>query len=137
MIQNISYLCSLNSSSFWDANGWKNIVFCIIADGRSKVSPQVLDVLTLLGVYQHGVMIEKLNERPVSAHLFEFTTQVTLNSKLEIQGMAQGAVPIQVLFCLKEKNAQKVNKYLREMNTLTKWSRSIHIDGLLMLLVQF
>lgn len=30
------------------------VVVCIVADGRKKIHPRVLDCLTLLGVYQAG-----------------------------------------------------------------------------------
>jgi hypothetical protein len=31
------------------------VVVCIVADGRHKIHPKVLDVLTILGVYRDGL----------------------------------------------------------------------------------
>jgi chitin synthase len=79
-----------------------------MADGRSKIDPAVLDVLSLLGVYQDGIMVENIDNRPVTAHMFEYTTQMAITSKFKVLGSKDSVIPVQVLFCLKERNAQKV-----------------------------
>lgn len=45
---------------------------CIVADGRKKIHPAVLNCLTLLGVYQAGGhMKNAVNDHEVTAHVFE------------------------------------------------------------------
>ena len=46
-------------------------MICIIADGREKIHPRVLDMLSVLGVYQEGIAKSTINEKPVHAHLYE------------------------------------------------------------------
>ena len=49
-----------------------------MADGRRKVHPRVLDVLTLLGVYQPGDHMKgMLNNNPISAHLLSIANPPT------------------------------------------------------------
>lgn len=43
--KNIAYLCSRNRSDTWGPDGWKKVVVCIVADGRAKIHPRVLEVL--------------------------------------------------------------------------------------------
>lgn len=85
---------------------------CIVADGRKKVHPRVLDCLTLLGVYQPGDhMKNKVNEKEVTAHLFEYTTSFALDPNLHFKYPDKGIVPTQIIFCMKEKNQKKINSH--------------------------
>ncbi|KAI8914752.1 chitin synthase-domain-containing protein [Powellomyces hirtus] len=111
IMKNIAHLCTRSRSKTWGAEGWKKVVVCIVSDGRTKVNRRVLDVLGLMGVYQDGVMKDHVNEKPVTAHLFEYTTQVAVDSNLTMKGHEKGFVPVQILFCLKEKNAKKINSH--------------------------
>ena len=111
LMKNIAYLCSRSRSHTWGKEGWKKAVICIVSDGRSKINPRVLDVLGIMGVYQEGVMKDHVNEKPVTAHLFEYTTQISVSTDLKVHGHEKGFVPIQILFCLKEKNAKKINSH--------------------------
>jgi chitin synthase len=108
VFKNIAYLCSRNKSKTWGPEGWKKVVVCIVSDGRAKINSRVLDVLGIMGVYQNGIMKDNVNEKPVTAHIFEYTTQVCVSTDMKVQGHESGFVPVQVLFCLKEKNAKKV-----------------------------
>lgn len=83
----------------------------IVSDGRAKIHKRVLTVLGVLGAYQDGVMKNTFNGKPVTAHLFEYTTQITVDAELNVSGADAGIVPVQVLFCLKEKNAKKINSH--------------------------
>jgi chitin synthase len=56
-------------------------------------------------------MKDHVNRKPVTAHLFEYTTQVCVTPDLKVHGHDNGFVPVQVLFCLKEKNAKKINSH--------------------------
>ncbi|KAJ3495480.1 hypothetical protein NLJ89_g10618 [Agrocybe chaxingu] len=88
------------------------LFFCIVADGRKKVHPRVLDCLTLLGVYQPGDhMKNKVNEKEVTAHLFEYTTSFALDPNLHFKYPDKGIVPTQIIFCMKEKNQKKINSH--------------------------
>ncbi|KAG0181734.1 Chitin synthase, class 2 [Apophysomyces sp. BC1021] len=88
-----------------------NVVVCIVADGRQKCDPRVLEVLTAMGVYQKGIAKNIVNDRPVQAHLYEYTTQLSVDSDLNIKGVERGIVPVQILLCLKEQNAKKINSH--------------------------
>jgi chitin synthase len=111
LMKNIRYLCSLNSKN-WGPDGWKKVVVCIVSDGRSKINRKVLDILGLMGVYQDGIMKDSVNDVPVAAHMFEYTTQMCISQdhgkETTIRGCESGFFPMQILFCLKEKNAKKV-----------------------------
>ncbi|KAH6594845.1 hypothetical protein BASA50_006319 [Batrachochytrium salamandrivorans] len=111
LMKNIVYLCSRTRSKTWGTDGWKRIVVCIVSDGRAKINPRVLDVLGLMGVYQEGIMKDHVNEKPVTAHLFEYTTQVCVTPDLKVHGHEKGYVPVQIMFCLKENNAKKINSH--------------------------
>ena len=111
IMKNIAHLCSRKRSSMWGDEGWKKVVVCIVSDGRAKVNRRVLDVMGIMGVYQDGIMKDHVNEKTVTAHVFEYTTQVCVTPDLKVQGHDKGYVPVQVLFCLKEKNAKKINSH--------------------------
>ncbi|KAJ3413167.1 Chitin synthase, class 2 [Chytridiales sp. JEL 0842] len=111
LMKNISYLCQRSRSSTWGENGWKKVVICIVSDGRAKINPRVLNVLGIMGVYQEGLMKNKVNDKDVTAHIFEYTTQIALDTENNIRDLSTGLVPVQILFCLKEKNAKKINSH--------------------------
>ncbi|VVT49687.1 uncharacterized protein SAPINGB_P002393 [Magnusiomyces paraingens] len=112
VMKNIGHLVSRkNSPRHWGKDSWKKVVVCIVADGRSKVSPGVLNVLSAMGVFQEGIAKNYVNGKEVQAHIFEYTTQVSLDPDLTFQGAEKGIVPVQVMFCLKEKNAKKINSH--------------------------
>ena len=111
VMKNISHFCSRNRSRTWGKDGWEKIVVCIIADGRQKAHPRTLDALAAMGVYQDGIAKNLVNSRPVTAHLYEYTTQVSLDSDLRFKGAEKGIVPCQLIFCMKEKNQKKLNSH--------------------------
>ncbi|KAI8902281.1 chitin synthase-domain-containing protein [Globomyces pollinis-pini] len=109
--RNIQHLCSKKKSDVWGPDGWKKVVVCIVSDGRTKINPKTLAVIGLLGIYQEGLIKTSIEDKPVTAHLFEYSTQVSLDSSYSIKKPSANAVPIQVMFCLKEKNAKKINSH--------------------------
>ncbi|KAH9485002.1 Chitin synthase 3 [Psilocybe cubensis] len=112
VMRNIAHLCTRKNSQTWGPNAWEKVVVCIVADGRKKVHPRVLDCLTLLGVYQPGDhMKNKVNEKEVTAHLFEYTTSFALDPNLHFKYPDKGIVPTQIIFCMKEKNQKKINSH--------------------------
>ncbi|KAH8808930.1 class 2 chitin synthase [Xylogone sp. PMI_703] len=111
VMKNISHFCSRSKSRTWGENGWQKIVVCIVSDGRSKIHPRTLDALAAMGVYQSGIAKNLVNQKEVQAHVYEYTTQVSLDSDLKFKGAEKGIVPCQMIFCLKEKNAKKLNSH--------------------------
>ncbi|KAJ3101255.1 Chitin synthase, class 2 [Phlyctochytrium planicorne] len=119
LYKNIAYLCNSQSSK-WGQQGWKKIVICIVADGRTKINEQVLNVLGLMGVYQDGLAKPEIHGQDVVSHIFEFTSQTVVDEKQEILGHQEGFVPVQILFCMKEKNAKKINSHRWFLNAFGK-----------------
>ncbi|KAF2278823.1 chitin synthase 2 [Westerdykella ornata] len=111
VMRNISHFCSRTRSRTWGKDGWQKIVVCIISDGRQKVHPRTLDALAAMGCYQDGIAKNHVNQREVTAHVYEYTTQVSLDSDLKFKGAEKGIVPCQMIFCLKERNQKKLNSH--------------------------
>ncbi|KAI8803323.1 chitin synthase-domain-containing protein, partial [Cladochytrium replicatum] len=120
VFRNIAFMCSKTCNKSWGPQGWQNVVVTIVSDGRAKVHPRVLAVLGLMGVWHDHVVKTSVPvisesgetaERNVAAHLFEFTTQVGVDPDMRVRTHRDGLVPVQILFCLKEKNAKKINSH--------------------------
>ncbi|GME93154.1 unnamed protein product [Ambrosiozyma monospora] len=111
VFKNIAYLCKRKNSSTWGKDAWKKVVVVIVADGRNKVSPGVLEVLSAIGVYQEGIAKSFVNKKEVKSHLFEYTAQLSIDEDLKFVGADKGIVPVQIVFCLKETNAKKINSH--------------------------
>jgi len=111
VMKNISHFCSRSKSRTWGEHGWQKIVVCVVSDGRQKIHPRTLDALAAMGVYQDGIAKNLVNQKEVQAHVYEYTTQVSLDSELKFKGAEKGIVPVQMIFCLKEKNAKKLNSH--------------------------
>lgn len=107
--RNVAHLCKRNKSSVWGPNGWKNVQIVLISDGRSKINQGSLDYLAAIGVYQEDMAKSTVNGEPVKAHIFELTTQVSIDEELNYK--SEGTVPCQILFCLKEENQKKINSH--------------------------
>lgn len=80
----------------------------------------VLDVLATLGVYQDGIMKKEIDGKETVAHIFEYTTQLSIDSKPSLvapsldnsaDAAKSNLVPVQLIFCLKQKNAKKINSH--------------------------
>ncbi|KAI9097307.1 glycosyltransferase family 2 protein [Phlyctochytrium arcticum] len=110
LAQNLKYLCEKNKYG-WDENSWQKVAICIVADGRSKIHPNVLKVLEVMGVYQDGLAQSAVNGEPTTAHIFEYTPQTSLDPKMQLWASREGIPPMQVIFCLKELNAKKINSH--------------------------
>ncbi|EDN04342.1 chitin synthase 2 [Histoplasma mississippiense (nom. inval.)] len=111
IMRNITHFCSRTKSRTWGKDGWQKIVVCIIADGRQKVHPRTLNALAAMGVYQDGIAKNIVNQKPVNAHVYEYTTQVSLDPDLKFKGAEKGIMPCQIIFCLKERNEKKLNSH--------------------------
>lgn len=120
VMRNIAHFCSRAKSRTWGKDGWQKIVVCIISDGRAKVHPRTLDALAAMGCYQSGIAKNQVNQRDVTAHVYEYTTQVSLDADLKFKGAEKGIVPCQMIFCLKEKNEKKLNSHRWLFNAVGK-----------------
>ncbi|KAI1848170.1 hypothetical protein JX266_005883 [Neoarthrinium moseri] len=120
VMKNISHFCGRNKSRTWGEKGWQKIVVCIVSDGRMKIHPRTLDALAAMGVYQHGIAKNFVNQKAVQAHVYEYTTQVSLDADLKFKGAEKGIVPCQMIFCLKEKNQKKLNSHRWFFNAFGK-----------------
>ncbi|KAJ9098159.1 hypothetical protein QFC21_004488 [Naganishia friedmannii] len=111
--KNIAHLEGRKNSSTWGPGSWKKIVVCIVADGRANVHPRVLDILATMGIFQAGAMQSVIQDKEVKAHVFQHTTGCVLTpDKMQFKFIDnKGVVPMQMIFCLKEKNAKKINSH--------------------------
>lgn len=117
VMQNIRDIVNIKKTEFWNKGGpaWQKIVVCLIFDGIDPCDKGTLDVLATVGIYQDGVMKKDVDGKETTAHIFEYTTQlsVTANQKL-IQPHDDGPStlpPVQMIFCLKQKNSKKINSH--------------------------
>ncbi|KAK4131391.1 glycosyltransferase family 2 protein [Trichocladium antarcticum] len=117
VMQNIRDIVNLKKSSFWNRGGpaWQKIVVCLVFDGIDKVDKSVLDVLATIGIYQDGVVKKDVDGNDTVAHIFEYTTQlsVTPNQQLirPVDEGPQTLPPVQFIFCLKQANSKKINSH--------------------------
>ncbi|KAJ5726167.1 chitin synthase I [Penicillium malachiteum] len=112
VFKNIDHMCSRTSSKTWGKDSWKKIVVCVISDGRAKINPRTRGVLAGLGVYQDGIAKQQVNGKDVTAHIYEYTTQIGLEVKgTQVSLKPRSGPPVQMIFCLKEKNQKKINSH--------------------------
>lgn len=117
VMQNIRDIVNLKKSEFWNKGGpaWQKIVVCLVFDGIDPCDKGTLDLLATVGVYQDGIMKKDIDGKETVAHIFEYTTQlsVTPNQQL-IRPLDDGPStlpPVQMIFCLKQKNSKKINSH--------------------------
>ncbi|GLE04280.1 hypothetical protein PINS_up013191 [Pythium insidiosum] len=91
------------SPAFRGDDVWKNVLVCIVADGRENINDKMLDYLETVGLYDEDLLT--INSAGIGAHchVFEHTLQLTMNGK--------SLVPIQTVFALKEKKASKLDSH--------------------------
>ncbi|KAK7698699.1 Chitin synthase, class 3 [Diaporthe eres] len=117
VMQNIRDIVNLKKSTFWNKGGpaWQKIVVCMVFDGIGKTDKNALDVLATIGIYQDGVIKKDVNGEPTVAHIFEYTTQlsVTPNQQLirPLDDSPQTLPPVQMIFCVKAQNSKKINSH--------------------------
>ncbi|CAO3590745.1 unnamed protein product [Absidia cylindrospora] len=111
VMKNVAHLCSRDKSKTWGNGSWEKVVVCIVSDGRTKIHPRTLSLLAALGVYQDGLAKNIVGDKPVTAHIYEHTTQISIDPEMNVRGAEKGMMPCQILFCLKEKNQKKINSH--------------------------
>ncbi|KAK3326377.1 chitin synthase 3 [Apodospora peruviana] len=111
VFKNIEYMCKRSESKTWGKDAWKKIVVCVVSDGRAKINPRTRALLAGMGVYQEGIAKQQVNNKDVTAHIYEYTTQVGMTIKNDVVQLIPKQQPVQMLFCLKEKNQKKINSH--------------------------
>ncbi|KAK3944068.1 chitin synthase 3 [Diplogelasinospora grovesii] len=111
VFKNVEYMCKRNESKTWGKDAWKKIVVCIVSDGRAKINPRTRALLAGMGVYQEGIAKQQVNGKDVTAHIYEYTSQVGMAIKNDVVQLIPKQQPVQILFCLKEKNQKKINSH--------------------------
>ncbi|KAI0426449.1 chitin synthase G [Xylaria sp. FL1042] len=115
IMENIRDIINLRPASlFWNKGGptWQKIVLCIVMDGVDACDKGALAVLATVGVFQQGVLKKEVNGKDTVAHIFEYTTQlsVTPNQQLIRPTIsAESQPPVQIMLCLKAQNHGKIN----------------------------
>lgn len=117
VMQNIRDIVNLKKSTFWNKGGpaWQKIVVCMVFDGIEKTDKNVLDVLATIGVYQDAVVKKAVGENETVAHIFEYTTQLSVTPSQQLirplDDSPQTLPPVQFIFCVKQKNSKKINSH--------------------------
>ncbi|KAI1332539.1 glycosyltransferase family 2 protein [Xylariaceae sp. FL0255] len=111
VLKNVEFMCNRKESKTWGPDAWKKIVVCVVSDGRAKINPRTRALLAGMGVYQEGIAKQQVNGKDVTAHIYEYTTQVGLQIKNDTVQLIPKKQPVQMLFCLKEKNQKKINSH--------------------------
>lgn len=108
VMRNIAYLQTRTRSKTWGPNSWKKVVVFIVGDGRKKANERMLKMLSCYGIFQEGAMKDHVLDKEVTGHVFELTTQVIVDAQ---GGVQVSECPVQLVFCLKEKNQKKINSH--------------------------
>ncbi|KAK1985158.1 chitin synthase 3 [Colletotrichum cereale] len=111
VLKNVEYMCNRKESKTWGKDAWKKIVVCVVSDGRAKINPRTRALLAGMGVYQEGIAKQQVNGKDVTAHIYEYTSQVGMTIKNDVVTLVPKQQPVQMLFCLKEKNQKKINSH--------------------------
>ncbi|AET40807.1 chitin synthase I Ecym_6436 [Eremothecium cymbalariae DBVPG len=114
VMDNIKHFTKRKRSSVWGPDAWKKICVCIVSDGRNAINERALALMSALGCYQDGFAKDEINGKKVVAHLYEHTTKINISrvtgSKVKLS-CGKKTVPVQLLFCLKERNQKKINSH--------------------------
>jgi len=119
VIKNVAHLCKRDRSKTltWGKDGRKKVVVCIFSARRAKVNSRALSVIAAMGSYQEGVAKTKIGERAVTAHVYEYTTQVSVTPSLKIETSIRVSYPFRPLSVSKRK--------IKRRSTLTAGSSTL------------
>ncbi|KAK9472081.1 glycosyltransferase family 2 protein [Dipodascopsis tothii] len=124
VMQNVRDICNLKRSQFWNSGSpaWQKIVVALIFDGIDPCDKETLDMLATMGLYQDGLMRKDIDGKETMAHVFEYTTQLCVTSRQQLvrpmEGKSSNLPPTQMILCLKQKNAKKINSHRWLFNAL-------------------
>ncbi|KAI0246968.1 chitin synthase [Lactifluus subvellereus] len=118
---NIRDICKTKRSKHWRRSAeesvpdWQKITVALIADGLEPMDKTVLDILASVGVYQDGIMKREVDGKDTVAHIFEYTTQISVVATPKVilphGDDPNNLVPAQIIFVLKAKNQKKINSH--------------------------
>ncbi|KAH0543153.1 hypothetical protein FGG08_002498 [Glutinoglossum americanum] len=117
VMQNVRDIVNLKKTEFWNTGGpaWQKIVVALVFDGIDPCDKDTLDVLATIGVYQDGVMKKDIDGRETIAHVFEYTTQLSVTANQQLirpyDDSPSTLPPVQMIFCLKQNNSKKINSH--------------------------
>ncbi|KAF8322251.1 glycosyltransferase family 2 protein [Clavulina sp. PMI_390] len=118
---NIRDIVKNKSSRYWKKTtedgipGWQRITVALICDGLAPMDKDVLDLFATVGVYQDGIMKSKVDEKDTVAHIFEYTTQLSVDATPTLViphgDDPNNLVPVQLILVIKQKNQKKINSH--------------------------
>ncbi|GBE80048.1 Chitin synthase 1 [Sparassis crispa] len=118
---NIRDICKTKQSKYWRRTaeegvpGWQKITVALIIDGLEPMDKTVLDILATVGVYQDGVMKKQVDGKDTVAHIFEYTTQLSVDHTPQLVlphgDDPNNLVPVQIILVIKAKNQKKINSH--------------------------
>ncbi|KAG6815723.1 Chitin synthase, class 1, partial [Tephrocybe sp. NHM501043] len=121
VMTNIRDICNTKQSKFWrkDAEdglpNWQKITVALVVDGLAEMDKSVLDILATVGVYQDGIMKKQVDGKDTVAHIFEYTTQLSVDHKPQLvlpqANDPNNLVPVQIILIVKAKNQKKINSH--------------------------
>ena len=117
VMQNIRDIVRLKHTEFWNKGGpaWQKIVVCLVFDGIDPCDKNTLDLLATIGVFQDGVLPQDGDGKETVAHIFEYTTQLSVTPTHQLvqptDNSSTTLPPVQMMFCLKQKNSKKINSH--------------------------
>ncbi|TFK28777.1 glycosyltransferase family 2 protein [Coprinopsis marcescibilis] len=127
---NIRDICRTKQSKYWRQHAeegrpaWQKITVALIVDGLEPMDKSVLDLLATVGVYQDGVMKKQVDGKDTVAHIFEYTTQLSVDATpalvLPQPNDPNNLVPVQIIFVVKAKNQKKINSHRWLFNAIGK-----------------
>ncbi|PFH48062.1 glycosyltransferase family 2 protein [Amanita thiersii Skay4041] len=127
---NIRDICKTKRSRFWKSDAetgmqnWQKITVALVVDGLDSMDKSVLDILATIGVYQDGVMKKQVDGKDTVAHIFEYTTQLSLDAKPQLvlpqENDPLNLVPVQIILVIKAKNQKKINSHRWVFNAIGK-----------------
>ncbi|KAJ2931569.1 hypothetical protein H1R20_g5411, partial [Candolleomyces eurysporus] len=118
---NIRDIAKTRQSKYWKKHAeegrpaWQKITVALIVDGLEAMDKSVLDILATIGVYQDGIMKKDVDGKETVAHIFEYTTQLSVDPTPELvlpqPNDPNNLIPVQIIFVLKAKNQKKINSH--------------------------
>ncbi|KAF8076343.1 glycosyltransferase family 2 protein [Lyophyllum atratum] len=127
---NIRDICKTKQSKYWRRTAeegnpaWQKITVALIVDGLEAMDKSVLDLLATVGVYQDGIMKKQVDGKDTVAHIFEYTTQLSVDATPQLvlpqANDPLNLVPVQIIFVLKAKNQKKINSHRWLFNAIGK-----------------
>ncbi|KZV76531.1 glycosyltransferase family 2 protein [Peniophora sp. CONT] len=128
VMENVRDICRTKATKYWKRSaeegipGWQRITVALVVDGLDPMDKTVLDLLATVGIYQDGVMKKKVDGKDTVAHIFEYTTQLSVDSTPQLvlprHEDPETLVPVQFVLILKAQNQKKINSHRWLFNAL-------------------